>query len=141
MATAQDLMHPGATCVRSDDTAANAARMMAEMDVGCLPICGVDDEKIKGMVTDRDLVVHVMATGKDPETYTVDRLPQAPLVWSMADEDAEITIAKMKEHQLHRLPVIGADRRLVGIIALADVARSMPESTVGELVESISKPD
>ncbi|WP_199036949.1 CBS domain-containing protein [Glycomyces salinus] len=141
MATARDLMHPGATCVRSDDTAANAARMMADMDVGCLPICGVDDEKIKGMVTDRDLVVHVMAAGKDPETYTVDRLPQAPLVWASADEDADITIAKMKEHQLHRLPVIGEDRRLVGIIALSDVARAMPESTVGELVESISKPD
>ncbi|MCH7231914.1 CBS domain-containing protein [Glycomyces sp. L485] len=137
MATARDIMHPGVTCVRSDDTAANAARMMAEMNVGCLPICGADDNKIKGMVTDRDLVVKVMAAGKDPEKYTVDRLPQGHLILADANEDADITIAKMREHQIHRIPVID-DHRLVGIIALADVARSLPETTVGELVESIS---
>ena len=138
MATARDLMHPGVTCVRSDDTAANAARMMAEMDVGCLPICGVDDNKIKGMVTDRDLVVRVMAAGKDPEKYTVDRLPQGHLILADANEDAEVTIAKMRERQVHRVPVID-EGRLVGIIALADVARKMPEPTVGELVEGISR--
>ncbi|GAB3223533.1 CBS domain-containing protein [Glycomyces halotolerans] len=139
MATARDLMHPGVTCVRSDDTAANAARMMAEMDVGVLPICGVEDNKIHGMVTDRDLVVGVMATGKDPEEYTVDRLPQDHLILADANEDAEVTIAKMKEHQIHRVPVID-EGRLVGIIALADVARRMSEDKVGDLVESISQP-
>lgn len=138
MATAKDIMHPGVTCVRSDDTAANAARMMAEMDVGCLPICGADDNKIKGMVTDRDLVISVMATGKDPERYTVDRLPQGHLILADANEDAEITVAKMREAQVHRVPVL-EDNRLVGIIALADVARQMPEPTTGELVESISQ--
>ncbi|WP_460499290.1 CBS domain-containing protein [Glycomyces tarimensis] len=138
MATARDIMHPGVTCVRSDDTAANAARMMAEMDVGCLPICGADDNRIKGMVTDRDLVLQVMALGKDAEKYTVDRLPQGHLILADANEDAEITVAKMREHQVHRIPVLD-DHRLVGIIALADVARQMPEPTTGGLVESISQ--
>ncbi|THV39541.1 CBS domain-containing protein [Glycomyces buryatensis] len=138
MAKARDLMHPGVACVRSDDTAANAARMMAEMDVGCLPICGAEDNKIHGMVTDRDLVLNVMATGKDAELYTVDQLPQNHLILADADEDIEITIAKMKEHQIHRIPVLEG-KRLVGIIALADVARRAPVPVTGELVGSISQ--
>lgn len=139
MTTAKDIMHTGVTCVRSDDTAANAARTMAEMNVGCLPICGVDDERIKGVVTDRDLVVSVMADGKDPEQYTVDRLPQGRLVLADADEDAADAIARMREARVHRVPVI-ENGRLVGIIALADVARQMPEPDTGVLVGSISQP-
>jgi CBS domain-containing protein len=138
MATARDIMHPGVTCVRSDDTAADAARMMAEMNVGCLPICGAEDEKIKGVVTDRDLVIGVMAAGKDPEHYTVDRLPQGHLVLADADEDAGVAVAKMREAQVYRVPVIDGDR-LVGIISLADVARQMEETTTGELVGSVSR--
>lgn len=136
MATARDLMHAGCTCIRSDDTAANAARLMAELDVGALPICGAGDEKLKGMVTDRDLVIAVMASGENAETYTVDRLPQGHLILADANEDVDITIAKMKEHQVNRLPVID-EGRLVGIISLADVSQGMPESVTGSLVESI----
>ena len=136
MATARDLMHAGCTCVKSNDTAGNAARLMAEMDVGALPICGAEDDKIKGMVTDRDLVLKVMAAGHDADKYTVDRLPQGHLILANANEDVDITIAKMKEHQISRIPVID-EGRLVGIIALSDVSHRMPESVTGELVESI----
>ncbi|WP_335985679.1 CBS domain-containing protein [Glycomyces sp. MUSA5-2] len=136
MATARELMHTGCTCVKSDQTAADAARLMMELNVGALPICGAEDEKIKGMVTDRDLVVNVMAAGEDAMTYTVDRLPQGHLILADANEDIDITIAKMKEHQIHRIPVIDQGR-LVGIIALADLSHGMPESVTGELVESI----
>ncbi|GAA2285120.1 CBS domain-containing protein [Glycomyces scopariae] len=136
MATARELMHNGCTCVKSDDSAANAARLMVQLNVGALPICGAEDEKIKGMVTDRDLVINVMAAGEDAEAYTVDRLPQGHLVLADANEDVEVTIAKMKEHQVHRIPVID-EGRLVGIIALADVSHRMPEAVTGGLVESI----
>lgn len=136
MATARDLMHTGCTCIKSNDTAANAARMMAEMDVGSLPICGAEDDKLHGMVTDRDLVLQVMAKGHDPEKYTVDRLPQGHLILAKADEDVDITIAKMKEHQINRLPVLDQGR-LVGIISLGDVAHHVPKSVTGELVDSI----
>ena len=135
MATARDIMHPHAQCIQSHDTAANAARRMAEYGIGALPICDAE-EQIKGMVTDRDLAVRVMAAGHDAATYTVDRLPQSHLVLADANEDVEVTIAKMKEHQVNRLPVID-EGRLVGIIALADVSRRMPESVTGGLVESI----
>jgi len=136
MATARDLMHTGCTCVKSNDTAANAARMMAELDVGSMPICGADDDKLHGMVTDRDLVLQVMAKGHDPETYTVDQLPQGHLFLADANEDVDLTIAKMKEHQISRLPVIDQGR-LVGIISLGDVAHRMPESVTGDLAGSI----
>ncbi|WP_227995758.1 CBS domain-containing protein [Glycomyces albidus] len=135
MAKARDLMHAGCTCVKSTDTAGNAARLMAELGIGALPICGPDD-KLKGMVTDRDLVLHVMAAGEDAESYTVDRLPQGHLILADANEDADTTIAKMKEHQVNRVPVID-NGRLVGMIALADISHRMPESVTGELVESI----
>jgi len=136
MATARDLMHAGCTCVQSNDTAANAARLMAEMDVGALPICGAEDSKIKGMVTDRDLVIEVMATGQDPETFTVDRLPQGHLILADANEDSDITLAKMKEHQINRIPVID-EGRLVGIISIADVSHRMPQSVTGDVVDAI----
>jgi CBS domain-containing protein len=134
--TARDVMHAGCTCVQSDDTAANAARLMKELDVGALPICGTEDAKIKGMVTDRDLVVEVMAGGHDPESYTVDRLPQGHLILAEANEEVDVAIAKMKEHQINRIPVL-EDGRLVGIIALSDISHRMPESVTGGLVESI----
>ncbi|MFC3495208.1 CBS domain-containing protein [Glycomyces rhizosphaerae] len=136
MATARDLMHTGCTCIKSNDTAANAARLMAEMDVGSLPICGAEDDKLHGMVTDRDLVLRVMAMGHDPETYTVDRLPQGHLILAKADEDVDITVAKMKEHQINRLPVLDQGR-LVGIISLGDIAHHLPQSVTGELVDRI----
>ncbi|MEV3935741.1 CBS domain-containing protein [Glycomyces sp. NPDC049804] len=136
MATARDLMHTGCTCVKSNDTAANAARMMAELNVGSMPICGADDDKLHGMVTDRDLVLQVMAKGHDPESYTVDQLPQQHLILADANEDVDVTIAKMKEHQINRLPVID-NGRLVGIISIMDVAHHMPESVTGSLVDAI----
>jgi CBS domain-containing protein len=137
MATARDIMHKGAMCVQSDDTVANAARMMAEHDFGAMPICGAEDNKIKGMVTDRDIVVEVIAKGHDPNAYRVDQLPQGHLILCDANEDADAVLAKMSEHQVKRLPVID-DHRLVGIISLADVARNLPEPDVGELVEALS---
>ncbi|GAA1669828.1 CBS domain-containing protein [Glycomyces endophyticus] len=121
--------------MKATDTAGNAARLMAELNIGALPVCGEDD-KLKGMVTDRDLVLHVMAAGEDAESYTIDRLPQGHLVLADAGEDVEITIAKMKEHQVNRIPVIDG-QRLVGIISLQDVSHRMPESVTGGLVESI----
>ncbi|HEX2143369.1 MAG TPA: CBS domain-containing protein [Glycomyces sp.] len=136
MATARDLMHAGCTCVQSNDTAANAARLMAEMDIGALPICGAEDNKIKGMVTDRDIVIEVVASGQDPETFTVDRFPQGHLILADANEDADVTIAKMKEHQVNRVPVID-EGRLVGIISIQDVSHRMPGSVTGDLVDSI----
>lgn len=139
MAIARDIMYPEVQCIQSHDTAANAARAMAQHGIGALPICDAED-RIKGMVTDRDLAVQVMAAGYDPENYELGDLPQTQsLVVAEADEDADMTLAKMSERQIRRIPVV-EDGRVIGIIAQADIARSLPEPVVGEVVSAVSEP-
>lgn len=139
MATARDIMHPNARCVQSHDTAANAARAMAEYGIGALPICDAE-ERITGMVTDRDLAIQVMAAGYDPESYELGDLPQTQsLVVAEAGEDADMTLAKMSEQQIRRVPVVD-DGRVIGMISQADVARALPEPVVGGIVSSVSEP-
>ncbi|MFD0366479.1 CBS domain-containing protein [Streptomyces sp. NPDC059071] len=137
MTTAREMMTPDATCVRWDETVADAARKMAELHVGALPICG-PDERLKGMLTDRDIVLKVVAEGKDPAQCTAGELAQDEIVTVGADDDADEVLHVMSEHRIRRVPVID-DHVLVGIIAQADVARTLPDRPVGDLVGSISE--
>lgn len=136
MTTAREVMHPGAECVRTHETAADAARIMTEKGVGALPICGPDD-KIKGVVTDRDIVVKVLGKGRDPGAFPAGDLNQSEAVTIGADDDAEEILATMSKHKVRRLPVIDG-HRLVGMISVADVARSLPHEATGRLVEALS---
>ncbi|MBK1787671.1 CBS domain-containing protein [Prauserella cavernicola] len=137
MTTARDIMNPNPTVVATDATAADAARIMAGEGVGALPICG-KDSKIKGVVTDRDLVTKVVAKGRDAGTFPAGDLNQSEAVTVGADDPAEEVLATMSRHAVRRVPVIDGDR-LVGMIALADVARTLPEHRVGELVETLAE--
>lgn len=136
MTTAREIMSPGAQCVTTQQTAADAARMMGDLGVGALPICG-KDEKVKGVITDRDLVIKVVGQGRDAGTFPAGDLNQQEAVTIGADDSAEDVLATMTEHRVRRLPVIDQDR-LVGMVALADVARTLPEPRVGELVDALS---
>ncbi|SFE66981.1 CBS domain-containing protein [Actinopolyspora alba] len=137
MGTVREIMHPGADCVRTSETAADAARLMARLAVGALPICGEDD-RIKGVVTDRDIVIKVVAEGRDAGTFPAGDLNQQEAVTIGADDSTDEAMRVMKEHRIRRLPVIDGER-LVGMITVADMARTMPEPRVGELVESLSE--
>jgi len=113
------------------------ARRLAELGVGAMPICGEDD-RLKGMLTDRDIVVKVLAQGKDPGSTTAGELGEGKPVTIGADDTATEALRTMAEHQVRRLPVIdGHD--LIGMVSQADVARNLDEEDVGELVEAISK--
>ncbi|MET8508710.1 CBS domain-containing protein [Streptomyces sp. NPDC004787] len=136
MNTARDLMTPDATCVRWNESVADAARKMAELDVGALPICG-PDERLKGMLTDRDIVLEVVAKGIDPATCTAGDLAGNDIVTVRVDDSADEVLRVMGEHRIRRVPVIDG-HVLVGIIAQADIARDLPEKKVGDLVESVS---
>jgi CBS domain-containing protein len=136
MTTAREIMTPNAECVRSSDTVLDAARKMADMGVGALPICGEDD-KLKGMLTDRDIVVKVIAQGKEARAVHASELAQGKPVMVDADDSVDKIMHMMAEHKVRRLPVLDHDR-LVGIVAQADVARSIDEKQVGELVEALS---
>jgi CBS domain-containing protein len=136
MTTARDIMTSGATCARESDTVHDAAQILAREGVGALPICG-EDNRLKGMLTDRDIVVKVLAEGKDPRAVHVGELAQGEAVTIGADDDAQEIMRTMTEHQVRRLPVIdGHD--LVGVVAQADVARALPNPQAGELVEALS---
>ncbi|MEU1133133.1 CBS domain-containing protein [Streptomyces sp. NPDC005900] len=136
MTTARDIMTAGAECVGADESVLQAARKMTELDVGALPICGTDN-RLKGMLTDRDIVVKVLGKGKDPERTTAGELAQGEAVTIGADDDAGEIMRTMTAHKVRRLPVIdGHD--LVGVVAQADVARSLPDPQVGDLLEALS---
>ncbi|MEU2234895.1 CBS domain-containing protein [Streptomyces vietnamensis] len=136
MTTARDIMTPEATCVRWSETLVDAARKMADLGVGALPICG-PDEKLMGMLTDRDIVVKCIAQGKDPTRCTAGELAQDEIVTVGADDSAEQVMSVMSEHRIRRVPVID-QHVLVGIIAQADVARAMPDRQVGDLLGTVS---
>jgi CBS domain-containing protein len=134
--TAREVMSGGAECVGENDTVLDAAKRLAELDVGALPICG-EDNRLKGMLTDRDIVVKVLAQGKDPGSTRAGELGQGKPVTIGADDSVEEALATMKEHAVRRLPVIdGHD--LIGMVSQADLAKNIDEEKVGDLVEAIS---
>jgi len=137
MVAARDIMTPNATYCSADTTAADAARKMADQNVGAIPVCDTDG-RLCGVVTDRDLAVKIVAAGQDPETVRLSELVDANEVVTIgADDSVEEAIRTMKDHAVRRLPVIdGHD--LVGMVSQADIARAMPDTTIGDLVDAIS---
>jgi len=136
--TARDVMTGGAECIDENDTVLDAAKRLAELDVGAMPICG-SDNRLKGMITDRDIAVKVVAQGKDPSTVTAGELGQgdSETVTIGADDSIDEALRTMKEHAVRRLPVIDGTE-CIGIVSQADLAKEIDEEQVGELVEAIS---
>jgi CBS domain-containing protein len=114
-----------------------AARLMREDDIGSLPI--TDDEKLVGMITDRDITTRVVAEAADPGMMAVGDVYSRDLISVEPDKDLEEALQLMARHQVRRLPVV-ENGRLIGIIAQADIALSENETKTGELVEAISEP-
>lgn len=135
MTTAREIMHAGATCIQESETLADAARRMSELDVGALPICGPDD-RLHGIITDRDIVVKCLAKGKDPKTMTAGMLEQGKPVTIDAGADSSEVLQAMEQHRIRRLPVV-ENHRLVGMISESDLARRLPEEQVGHFVEAV----
>ncbi|HEX3801201.1 MAG TPA: CBS domain-containing protein [Solirubrobacteraceae bacterium] len=134
--TAREIMTSDAECVGESESVIDAAEKMARLDVGALPICG-EDERLKGMLTDRDIVVKVLAEGKDPSDTKAGELAEGKPVTIGADDSAEEALRTMSEHKLRRLPVIdGHD--LIGIVSQGDLAGELGREQVGELLETIS---
>ncbi|MDN3295167.1 CBS domain-containing protein [Streptomyces ficellus] len=136
MTTARQIMTSGAECVGAEESVLDAAKKMTRLGVGALPICGTDD-KLKGMLTDRDIVVKVLGAGKDPSTCKAGELAQGEAVTIGADDEAEEILRTMVEHKVRRLPVIDG-HKLVGMVAQADVARALPAPKTGDLLQALS---
>jgi CBS domain-containing protein len=136
MTTARDIMTGGAECASANDSLVDAARKLRDLDVGALPICG-DDNRLHGMITDRDIVVKCIADGGDPSSVKVSELAEGKPVTIGADDSVEEALRTMSQHGVRRLPVIDG-HELVGMLSQADVAKNLPEASVGDLVEAIS---
>jgi CBS domain-containing protein len=132
--TVQDVMHQGVQCIGEHDSLHSAAQMMRDLDVGALPICG-DDDRLKGIITDRDIVIKCCAEGKDLRQVTAGELA-GELVWIDARTDVEEALATMGQHQIKRLPVID-NHRIVGMISEADLAKELPDNKIAEFVHRV----
>lgn len=134
--TVRDAMTSSPTSIAGDATVVEAARMLTSENVGSLPV--VEGEKLVGIVTDRDLVLRVLAKDLDPHKVPVaDVFSEDPVV-ATPEEQLDSALQRMAEQQVRRLPVVD-DGRLVGILAQADVARTAHAHSTGRMVEEISK--
>jgi CBS domain-containing protein len=132
---ARDIMHPGAECIGENDSVATAAQRMRDLGVGSLPICGADD-RLHGILTDRDIAVKCIAEGRDPAQVRAGELVEGTLFWVDANADIGEVLNQMEDHQVKRLPVIES-HRLVGMISEADLARHLDEHRLAEFVEKV----
>ncbi|MFC5214765.1 CBS domain-containing protein [Streptomyces coerulescens] len=135
MTTAGDIMHRGAQWIPAHETLDRAAQLMRELGVGALPISD-QNERLCGILTDRDIVIGCVAMGHDPSTITAGEMAQGTPRWIDASADISDVLREMKDHQIRRLPVI-ENKRLVGMISEADLARSLPEDEIGPWAESV----
>jgi CBS domain-containing protein len=123
---------------RRGDLVQDVARTMSTYDIGMLPICN-DEQRIDGVITDRDLAVHVVAEGRDPSSTKVDDIRSTNEVVTIgADDPVEEALETMKRHAVRRLPVIDGDR-VVGMVSQADIARNLDDAETGRAVQAISE--
>jgi CBS domain-containing protein len=136
MTTARDIMTGGTECAQTTDTLSQAAQKMREFGVGALPICG-EDNRLKGMITDRDIVVKAVADGADTTQSKVQDFAGDEVVTIGADDSIDEALATMSRAGVRRLPVIdGHD--LVGMVSQADIARNLSDDKVADFLEAIS---
>lgn len=131
-----EVMTSNVKVVRPDDTVQNAARMMAELDVGAIPVC--DGTRLQGMITDRDITIRATAEGRGGDTKVRDVMTE-DVVWCTAQDDTQEVLQRMGDAQVRRIPVVDQDKNLVGIVALGDLAIE-EENNVDEALRDISMP-
>jgi CBS domain-containing protein len=130
-----DVMTEEVYAVEPQETLRRAAELMATFDVGSLPVCS--DQRVLGIVTDRDIVVRGLASGLDPETGCVSDAMTHDVLCCTPQQDLAQAMQLMADHQVRRLPVVDAERRLVGIVSIGDLAVEEPDE-VGPTVSAIS---
>ena len=135
MTTAGDIMHRGAQWIPAHETLDRAAQLMRELNVGALPISD-ENERLCGILTDRDIVVGCVAMGHDPSRVTAGDLAKGTPRWIDANADVGDVLHEMEEHQIRRLPVI-ENKRLVGMISESDLAEHLREDQLATWAESV----
>jgi len=136
----KDVMTQGVQCVSPGASIAQAAEKMKQLNVGSLPICG-DDDRLAGMITDRDITVRATAEGFQPNVTCVRDVMTPGIIYCYEDQEVAEAAHLMEDHQIRRLAVLNRDKRLVGIVSLGDVAvKHHDDRLSGEALERVSEP-
>lgn len=135
MTTAGDIMHRGAQWIPAHETLDRAAQLMRDLNVGALPISD-ENERLCGILTDRDIVVGCIAMGHDPARTTAGEMAKGTPRWIEAGADISEVLHEMETHRIRRLPVID-DKRLVGMISEADLARHLTDDQLATWAENV----
>jgi CBS domain-containing protein len=133
----REIMTADTKIVNPRDTVQSAAKLMSAYDVGFLPV-GADD-RLVGMITDRDIAIRAIGRGRGPDTLIADAMT-SDVKYCFDDEDVENACTYMGDLQVRRLPVLNRDKRLVGVIALGDIARKAADGSAGAALSQISEP-
>lgn len=133
----RDVMTPNPRTVEPSAPVQEAAKLMRDEDVGPIPI--VENGSVTGIVTDRDIVLNVVAEGEDPASTPVSQIASRDLITIDPEQSLDEALRLMAQHQVRRLPVVEDDGKLVGIVAQADIARQSDDARTGEVVEQISQ--
>ncbi|MGH3325424.1 MAG: CBS domain-containing protein [Streptomyces sp.] len=134
---ARDIMSTDVRCVGEQETLRDAARMMRDLRVGALPICG-EDQRLKGVVTDRDITIRCSAEDRDPASVRAGEMGGA-LYWIDSEAGVEDVLSTMEREQIKRLPVIDVPNghRLIGMISEADIAKNLGDEHIAQFVERV----
>lgn len=134
----REVMTRDVEVINPNDTLRDAAEKMRSLNVGPLPVC--DGQRVVGMITDRDIVVRAIALGRDPNTTQVADAMSSGIEYCFDDDDVDDVLDRMKDSQIRRFIVVNRDKKLVGIVAIGDLAGEVSEQKVGETLEGISEP-
>lgn len=134
-----EIMTTGARCIGPDVNLTVAAAMMRDLNVGALPVC--ENDRVTGVITDRDITIRAVAESRPPEITPVRMVMSADIVYAFEDQDVEDIARIMELKQIRRIPVLNRDKRLVGIVSLADIAIDAGIQLSGEALKEISQPE
>jgi CBS domain-containing protein len=137
--TLKDVMSKGVECMEPGSSLREVAVKMKELDAGSIPIC--DNDRLVGMVTDRDLVLETLAVDRDPDQVKAEDVMTSPIVYCFEDQDIGEAARIMEARQIRRLAVLSREKRLVGIVSLGDLSlRAGDHELAQEVLEEVSKP-
>jgi CBS domain-containing protein len=135
----REVMTRDVEVVASDAPLRDAAAKMKQLDIGMIPVC--DGDRLRGMLSDRDITVRATAEGKDPTKTKVSEIMSTEIVYCLEDQEVEEAVSLMEARQIRRLPVLNQDKRLVGIVSLGDIAVHVGDRELaGETLQEISTP-
>jgi len=135
----RDIMTRNVEVVSAGASLKDAAKKMKDLDVGLIPVC--DGDRLKGVLTDRDITIRATAAGRDPSKTKVSEVMSTDLAYCLEDQEVEEAVSVMEARQIRRLPIVNQNKRLIGIISLADIAVHVGDRDLsGETLEEISAP-